>query len=78
MVIRVADTKFNLGDKSYLELEHVTWAPYQIKLIDLSLLTPEEIEFVNTYHSKCRHVLAPFMDKNEMDWLKRATEPVSA
>ncbi|KAH1047718.1 hypothetical protein J1N35_038502 [Gossypium stocksii] len=78
LVIKKADTEFNFGDKGYLSFEHITWAPYQIKLIDLSLLTPEEIEWLNTYHSKCREILAPSMDKNELDWLKKATEPVSA
>ncbi|XVE82668.1 hypothetical protein DITRI_Ditri16bG0024400 [Diplodiscus trichospermus] len=78
LVIKEADTEFNFGDKGYLSFEHITWAPYQIKLIDLSLLTPEEIEWVNTYHSKCREILAPYMDKYEMDWLMKATEPVSA
>ncbi|MBA0779567.1 hypothetical protein Gotri_003813, partial [Gossypium trilobum] len=78
LVIKEADTEFNFGDKGYLSFEHITWAPYQIKLIDLSLLTPEEIEWLNTYHSKCREILAPSMDKNELGWLKKATEPVSA
>ncbi|XVF17852.1 hypothetical protein REPUB_Repub10bG0160600 [Reevesia pubescens] len=78
LVIKEADTEFNFGDKGYLSFEHITWAPYQIKLIDLSLLTPEEIQWVNTYHSKCREILAPYMDKNEIEWLKKATEPVSA
>ncbi|KAG8481627.1 hypothetical protein CXB51_026475 [Gossypium anomalum] len=71
LVIKEADTEFNFGDKGYLSFEHITWAPYQIKLIDLSLLTPEEIEWLNTYHSKCREILAPSMDKNELDWLKK-------
>ncbi|XP_012454975.1 aminopeptidase P1 isoform X3 [Gossypium raimondii] len=78
LVIKEADTEFNFGDKGYLSFEHITWAPYQIKLIDLNLLTPEEIEWLNTYHSKCREILAPSMDKNELDWLEKATEPVSA
>ncbi|XVF59579.1 hypothetical protein PTKIN_Ptkin07bG0287200 [Pterospermum kingtungense] len=78
LVVNEADTEYNFGDKGYLAFEHITWAPYQIKLIDLSLLTPEEIEWVNTYHSKCREILAPYLNKDEMDWLKKATEPVSA
>ncbi|KAE8664235.1 putative Minor allergen Alt a [Hibiscus syriacus] len=43
LVVKEADTEFNFGDKGYLSFDHITWAPYQIKLIDLSLLTPEEI-----------------------------------
>ncbi|MBA0833861.1 hypothetical protein Goarm_006278, partial [Gossypium armourianum] len=75
LVIKEADTEFNFGDKGYLSFEHITWAPYQIKLIDLSILTPEEIQWLNRYHSKCREILAPYLDKNEMEWLKKATEP---
>ncbi|KAK6258387.1 hypothetical protein SCA6_012861 [Theobroma cacao] len=78
LVIKEADTEFNFGDKGYLSFEHITWAPYQIKLIDLSLLTPQEIEWVNSYHSKCREILKPYMEKHQMEWLKNATEPVSA
>ncbi|KAE8703805.1 putative Minor allergen Alt a [Hibiscus syriacus] len=78
LVIKEAETEFNFGDKGYLSFDHITWAPYQIKLIDLSLMAPEEIQWLNTYHSKCREILAPYMDKNEMEWLKKATETVTA
>lgn len=57
---------------------HHVQAPYQKKLIDLSLLTPEEMEWLNTYHSKCQDILAPYLDGAEMSWLRRATEPVGA
>jgi Xaa-Pro aminopeptidase len=78
LVIKEADTKFNFGDKGYLSFEHITWAPYQMKLIDLSLLTPEEINWVNSYHSKCKDILAPYMNESEIAWLKKATDPVIA
>ncbi|KHG22947.1 putative Xaa-Pro aminopeptidase P [Gossypium arboreum] len=78
LVIKEADTEFNFSDKGYLSFEHITWAPYQIKLIDLSILTPEEIQWLNRYHLKCREILGPYLDTNEMEWLKKATEPVSA
>ncbi|KAI5319510.1 PREDICTED: probable Xaa-Pro aminopeptidase [Prunus dulcis] len=78
LIINQADTKFNFGDKGYLQFEHITWAPYQRKLIDLSLLAPEELEWLNTYHSKCRDILAPYVDESEKAWLKKATEPISA
>lgn len=51
-------------------------APYQKKLIDVSLLVPEEIEWLNEYHSRCGEILAPYLDESEKAWLKKATEPV--
>lgn len=78
LIVKEADTKFNFGNKGYLEMEHITWAPYQVKLIDVNALVPDEIDWLNTYHSKCRDILAPFLDESEMAWLKKATEPISA
>ncbi|GAB2232077.1 hypothetical protein Droror1_Dr00011099 [Drosera rotundifolia] len=78
LVIKEAKTPYNFGEKGYLEFEHITWAPYQRKLMDLSLLSPEEVTWVNSYHSKCREVLAPYLNDTEMAWLTKATEPISA
>lgn len=77
LIIKDADTKFNFGGKGYLMFEHITWAPFQLKLIDLSLLVPEEIEWLNDYHSKCREMLAPYLDAYETEWLKKATQPIN-
>ncbi|PIN08888.1 Xaa-Pro aminopeptidase [Handroanthus impetiginosus] len=76
LIIKEADTKFNFGDKGYLAFEHITWAPYQRKLMDLSLLVPEEIQWLNNYHSRCREILAPYLNASELEWLKKATEPI--
>lgn len=77
LIVKDADTKFNFGDKGYLSFEHITWAPYQRKLMDLGLLNQEEIEWVNNYHSKCREILSPYLNENEKAWLKKATDPIS-
>ncbi|VVB10010.1 unnamed protein product [Arabis nemorensis] len=73
LVVNDAETEFNFGDKGYLQFEHITW----VKLIDIEQLTREEVDWLNTYHSKCKDILAPFMNQTEMEWLNKATEPVS-
>ncbi|XP_022978435.1 probable Xaa-Pro aminopeptidase P isoform X1 [Cucurbita maxima] len=78
LIVKNADTKFNFGDKGYLSFEHITWAPYQRKLINTSLLTSEELDWLNSYHSKCRDILAPYLDESEKAWLNKATEPIPA
>nr|CAB3503862.1 unnamed protein product [Digitaria exilis] len=77
LICKEANAKFNFGDKGYLAFEHITWAPYQAKLIDTKLLTPVEIEWVNTYHSDCRKILEPHLDEHEKEWLQKATEPIA-
>lgn len=76
LIVKEASTKFNFGEKGYLAFEHITWVPYQKKLMDSTLLTPEEIEWVNSYHADCRKVLEPYLNEQEMEWLKKATEPI--
>ncbi|KAL6498131.1 actin patch protein [Orobanche gracilis] len=78
LVVKEADTKFNFGDKGYLSFEHITWAPYQRKLMDVRVLVPEEIEWLNNYHSRCREILAPYLNSSEVEWLNKATEPIAA
>lgn len=78
LIVKEADTGFNFGDKGYLAFEHITWAPYQRKLIDLSLLTPEELNWLNSYHSQCKDILASHLSDSEMAWLSKATEPITA
>ncbi|XP_020276983.1 probable Xaa-Pro aminopeptidase P [Asparagus officinalis] len=77
LIVKEANTKFNFGDKGYLTFEHITWAPYQKKLMDLKLMTPEEREWVNSYHANCRSILAPLLNELEMEWLTKATEPIA-
>ncbi|KAL5204835.1 hypothetical protein ABZP36_009706 [Zizania latifolia] len=77
LIVKDAKTKYNFGDKGYLAFEHITWAPYQSKLIDTTLLTPGEIEWVNAYHADCCKILQPYLDEQEKEWLKKATEPIA-
>ncbi|KQJ88315.1 probable Xaa-Pro aminopeptidase P [Brachypodium distachyon] len=77
LIVKGADTKFNFGEKGYLSFEHITWAPYQTKLINTTLLTPEEIDWVNMYHSDCRKILGSYLNEQEKEWLRKATEPIT-
>lgn len=78
LVVKEADTKFNFGEKGFLSFEHITWVPYQRKLMDLSRLTPSEVKWVDEYHSACQELLAPYLNGQEQEWLKKATEPIVA
>ncbi|EPS62520.1 hypothetical protein M569_12270, partial [Genlisea aurea] len=78
LLVKEADTEYNFGEKGYLTFDHITWAPYQKKLMDIRLLGPEEIDWLNNYHAECREILSPFLNDSELEWLRRATEPVAA
>ena len=58
----------NFGD--FLEFETLTLFPYDTRLIDLSMLTPEEVKQINDYHAMVLERLTPYLNEEEATWLK--------
>ncbi|XP_052772140.1 xaa-Pro aminopeptidase 1-like [Mya arenaria] len=51
------ETKYNFREKGFLTFEPITLVPIQQKMIEASLLTQEEIDWLNEYHTRCREVV---------------------
>ena len=61
----------------FLCFECLTLCPYDRRLIDLSLLQPEEREWLNQYHRRVCETLLPLLpDEADREWLQEATEPL--
>ncbi|KAF9926193.1 hypothetical protein BGZ67_008241 [Mortierella alpina] len=73
MLVRKVDTPNNFGGRNYYGFEHVTLVPMQLKMIDRSLLTHVEIEWINAYHAECLEKVSPFLEKDSLGlkWLQR-------
>ena len=63
-------------DKKNLSFENISWAPIDRDLIDIKMLTPSEINWINNYHLKVLQNLLNFLDPHEKDWLKNVTAPL--
>jgi Xaa-Pro aminopeptidase len=72
LTVKAKTTDF--GD--FYAFETLTLCPVDTRLIDSSLLSPEEIEWLNTYHQKVYDSLSPLLSTEEADWLKKHTEPI--
>jgi Xaa-Pro aminopeptidase len=64
------------GERTMLEFETLTLCPFDVAGLDMSLLTPEEINWLNDYHNKVREKLTPLLNEDDAAWLKEATQPV--
>ena len=53
--------------------ENITWAPIDKKLIKPALLTQDEIDWLNQYHAKVHAKISPYLEGDELFWLKKAT-----
>lgn len=61
----------------FLRFDTVTLVPIDKAAIDLSLMTSEEIEWLNQYHDKVYKTISPFLKPEEADWLKEACGRIS-
>lgn len=75
-VIVPAQTKYG---HNYLTFDTVSLVPYDRKLIDTSLLSSEQLQWLNKYYETIRRLMSPELDKQglheEKDWMLKNTEP---
>lgn len=60
----------------FLQIEPLTLCPIDTTPIDVDMLLPEEIDWLNTYHHSVYEKLSPFLDEEEKIWLENATKPI--
>lgn len=60
----------------FLQIEPLTLCPIDITPIDVDMLLPEEIDWLNAYHHSVYEKLSPFLDEEEKIWLENATKPI--
>jgi Xaa-Pro aminopeptidase len=66
------------GDQPMLSFETLTWCPIDRRLVVTSMLTVEELDWLNAYHADVREKLLPLLDDAAVkDWLVKATEPLA-
>ena len=61
----------------FYTLEDLTLVPYCQKLIEVKLLTAEEISWINAYHREIYARLQKHLDDTTKTWLQHATKPLS-
>ncbi|RKF72660.1 putative Xaa-Pro aminopeptidase P [Golovinomyces cichoracearum] len=78
VVVREVETTHQFGDKPFLGFEHVTMVPFCRKLIDESLLTPKERDWLNSYHKTICSATESYFAKDSIArrWLERETMPL--
>ena len=63
-------------EDEWLTWETLTLCPYDTKLIDFSLLTEQERQWLNDYHAEVYRRISPLLDTEEEKWLKKKTLPL--
>ncbi|NXM67472.1 XPP2 aminopeptidase, partial [Serilophus lunatus] len=78
-VALVVEVQTKSEETPFLAFEVVSLVPYDRNLIDLSLLSPEQIRYLNSYYKRIREHVGPELLrqqlKEEYNWLQENTEP---
>ncbi len=73
----VVGTDIAGAEKPVNAFETLTLAPIDRRLIDLNMLSGDELSWLNEYHQRVRHAVRPHVDEAVKMWLDAATEPLS-
>lgn len=64
------------GEREMMGFENLTLAPIDRRLVNVNLLTADERNWLNGYHSEVLEKVSPALNDEERNWLTQATAPV--
>jgi Xaa-Pro aminopeptidase len=64
------------SERKMMEFETITLSPIDLNLVEASLLTPDERDWLNAYHARVRQSLSRHLDSETRAWLEHATRAI--
>lgn len=65
------------GEREMFDFETLTFAPIDRNLVDTSLMSADELKWLNDYHADVRRKVSPHLSGDAQEWLVSATEPIA-
>ncbi|WP_330924554.1 aminopeptidase P family protein [Candidatus Sororendozoicomonas aggregata] len=60
----------------FYKLEHLTLAPIDTRPLERSLLSEQELQWLNSYHQDVREALSPLLSGDDLAWLQKVTAAI--
>jgi Xaa-Pro aminopeptidase len=76
-LVLVVDKHVPGADKEVLGFETLTFVPIDKRLIDASMLSDRELNWLNDYHAEVLALIGPQLQGEEKKWLERQCAPLS-
>ena len=64
------------AEREMYGFETLSFTPIDLALVEPSIMTREEIDWLNAYHAKTREVVTPSVSGETLAWLEKATRPI--
>jgi Xaa-Pro aminopeptidase len=75
-LVLVVEREIDGAEKPMLGFETLTFAPIDRRLVEVSMLEPEELIWLNCYHAHVLAKIGPSLKGADLDWLRRACAPL--
>ena len=75
-LVLVVERHIEGAEKDMLGFETLTFAPIDRRLIEVSMLEPEELVWLNCYHARVMAKVGPTLQGADLDWLAKACAPL--
>lgn len=60
----------------FLGFDTLTMVPWDLEAVDKSYLTERQVRLLNEYHKQVFDAVSPYMEGEELEWLKEATRAI--
>jgi Xaa-Pro aminopeptidase len=64
------------AEREMYGFETLTLAPIDLRLVEPTLMTEDEIAWLDAYHAWVRETLSPELDETDRAWLEQATQRI--
>ena len=66
------------AEKKFFKFKKLTMIPIQKSLIDVSLMTDKELDWLDSYHKEVFDKVSPLLEEDSpaMKWLAKSCEPI--
>jgi Xaa-Pro aminopeptidase len=75
-LVLVVPREIEGAEKEMLGFETLTFAPIDRRLIDVQMLEPEELVWLNCYHAHVLAKIGPTLSGKDLEWLQKACAPI--
>ena len=75
-LVLVVEREVQGAEKPMLGFETLTFAPIDRRLVDVEMLEPEELTWLNCYHTHVMARIGPSLSGSDLEWLRAACAPI--
>ncbi|BFZ10036.1 hypothetical protein BsWGS_13075 [Bradybaena similaris] len=79
VMIKPATPKYTTANETFYEFQPITLVPFETKLIDYSLLSLKQAEWLNDYNDRARSHILPLLegDQTAVNWFTERTQTIN-